>query len=1084
MKKLYQIPIFFVAFLMTGSGTAQVTRNEAINLVINNILSGEIGTVNVYASYNTILDTGHIAKDDYISFITCPYPSSWVFFVDDMPPAKWFHPCRYIFVNSTTGQYQIIFDQIYPVGLQNDYELISHLTVPQPDTSDFAGQPFSETATPNEHLYAVLITGYDTKEQWNDICAIYNTLINVYGYQKDNIFVHYRFGFSTYIYGDDLDGGEPSDDIDYSSHHDSIHNTFKYLSGELTGSNEIPELGHSDLLLVWIEGHGTGDLMGSSSVVVPGGPLIDTELADWTDGIDCGQMIFYISTCNSGGFIDDLSNVASADCRNREVHTACDYDEYSVAEVWVTYNDTIPPQIWNVSFQENPFYWNAAARGFFPDFQEPWLNIEQYPVGEFPLYCYIPNHSGNWNPDTNGDSFITMGEAFTYSNWMDTWTPFGVFEPWDNLPHHVYNPPQPFYEIGFEEDLLKLDGIAGYVLTPTTIDGNFVIGGELIFNAFPQGQQFEFQENSELHIINPQGQISVLQNSTVVMGNEMMISGYYPGNHITITGNIQFGAGLRFHAIEDTELNLIINNPYLNTTITDAIFERAVIKSSQNQLILAECSFAFSGGVEFTNGRLIADHCTFDWATVRAVNAYEDGTHITLRNGCNFTNSAEAIYIENYPAYTIENCTINNCGTAIGLFYQAGYNGTCSVYRNYIHGNSYGISIYNAHADIRMNQIADNAFGLRCMNQSNVKVEGNRYAVYVDETQQIVNNDYQEVYATMGSFPYMFKANAIVDEDNPDPMVVYTGEDMQDVENNYWGEYFQPGQDLSPVEAFDYTPQWYLIPYGGGGDGDEMLYESARQKADTGDYTGAESDYRTLVTQYPQSVYAQASMKKLYSLEKDAGNDYTELKNWYATHPAITSDPDLSRLGGFLANFCDIALERWPEAIAWFENVIAQPSSFEDSLFAIIDLGYTYMLMQQSGYKSACTGTMPQYKFSSVTEYESNRNYLLSLLGVNTSKDVTPPQALQADGEILNIAPNPAKGQTVVQYRIGEQGRMVMCLMDYTGRETGVFDQGVVQPGIHQVKISTLDLQTGIYLCCLRVNGHTVHCTKLAVAGK
>lgn len=460
MTNLRKSVLTVLAVLISSIAFSQFSRNQAIDLVMNTVLSGEAGTVNVHASYNVILDSEQIDKDDYISSLTCPYPSNWVFFVDDIPTAKWSHPCRYIFVNSSNGEYQILNEQMYPVGLATDYELISHIPIPPSNPQDLTGVPFSNTASPNDYLYAVLITGYDTKEQWKDICTIFNTLINVYGYKKENIFVHYKNGYSNQEYGNDLDGPPLTDDIDYSANHDDVHETFQYLSGELTGNPDIPKLESSDQLFVWLGGHGNGDFNGSSYVYIPGEVLTDEQLATWTSGIECAQMVFYITPCLSGGFMDDLSEITTADCKNREVHTACNYDEYSVSEVWVTYDGTAPPNVNNVNFQENTLYWNSAVRGYFPDFDQPWLNYEGYTVGEFPLENYIPNHPGNWDPDTDGDGNVTMGEAFEYSNYMDTWTPYGVFEPWASASYYVYNSPTPFYEIGFEEDLLKLNGLA------------------------------------------------------------------------------------------------------------------------------------------------------------------------------------------------------------------------------------------------------------------------------------------------------------------------------------------------------------------------------------------------------------------------------------------------------------------------------------------------------------------------------------------------------------------------------------------------------------------------------------------------
>ena len=95
----------------------------------------------------------------------------------------------------------------------------------------------------NPNLYAVLICGYDELRFWNDISAIYCTLLNVYGYTKENIIVLYSDGTS--FRGEDLDNDE-IDDIDNNADKWTVYSTFQDLSGQL---------GPEDGLFIYIDGH-------------------------------------------------------------------------------------------------------------------------------------------------------------------------------------------------------------------------------------------------------------------------------------------------------------------------------------------------------------------------------------------------------------------------------------------------------------------------------------------------------------------------------------------------------------------------------------------------------------------------------------------------------------------------------------------------------------------------------------------------------------------------------------------------------------------------------------------------------------
>ena len=104
---------------------------------------------------------------------------------------------------------------------------------------------------------------------------------------------------------------------------------------------------------------------------------------------------------------------------------------------------------------------------------------------------------------------------------------------------------------------------------------------------------------------------------------------------------------------------------------------------------------------------------------------------------------------------------------------------------------------------------------------------------------------------------------------------------------------------------------------------------------------------------------------------------------YYITNEAIASDENLSHLALSLANKCDEKMENYYEAIAWYENVLTNPNtSFNDSIFAAIDLGDLYLRMEAGGEKAI--GKYRQYMPRSAFEYEKQTEYALSLLPRNT----------------------------------------------------------------------------------------------------
>jgi len=301
--------------------------------------------------------------------------------------------------------------------------------------------------------------------------------------------------------------------------------------------------------------------------------------------------------------------------------------------------------------------------------------------------------------------------------------------------------------------------------------------------------------------------------------------------------------------------------------------------------------------------------------------------------------------------------------------------------------------------------------------------------------------------------------------------------------NNCWGEDFNPLTDLEPTGAYEWEPIWQCLQGAGSGTGadDEELYLNARENIETENYVAAKSDFEQIVEEYPESKYSEAALKELLPLEAYTDNNYTNLKTYYDTDSTIQNYEELARLADFLANFCDIKLENYPTAITWFEDVIQNPESMEDSIFAIIDLGYTYFLME-NGQKSSYTGNMPQHKPVSVEQFEVNRDYLLSLLpGDKLSETMKENINALKSGELLQNVPNPFNNSTQIWYKLDEEATVFISVFDYTGKRVNTINPGKKDKGSHFVEFSSVGLPAGIYFYSLEVNGRVSDSRKMTV---
>lgn len=279
---------------------------------------------------------------------------------------------------------------------------------------------------------------------------------------------------------------------------------------------------------------------------------------------------------------------------------------------------------------------------------------------------------------------------------------------------------------------------------------------------------------------------------------------------------------------------------------------------------------------------------------------------------------------------------------------------------------------------------------------------------------------------------------------------------------------------MEPSGAYIWYPVWPCNNGSGSGSssGAEALYLNARESIEVEDYAAAKTDFEQIVDEYPESELAKAAMKELYSIEEYTNNNYTTLKEYFAENSVIQGDSSLTKLADFLVNFCEIKLENWPTAIAWFEDVVENPETMEDSIFAIIDMGYTYWLMENGGLKSTYMGKMGQYKFSSREEFEDNRDFLLSLLpGDQLSETMKQSLSTLKTGELLQNVPNPFNGTTQIWFKLAEESSVTVTVYDYTGKEVSVINPGLLASGNHSIEFNSSNLSSGIYFYSLEMNG-------------
>ena len=938
-------------------GFGQVSKQQAINSVLNSVVADDVDAVNVYMEPLSKSDSYY--RMSRFDSIQSPYANYWLFFIDDMPEYGWGHDCRYVFLNSESGTLIIRNSQIPPWRFKDKFETISEPIGHNTSSSNSHNHHNSGlVANPVEGKYAVLFSGGEESGHgdtcfWNALSHSYCGLIEN-GFKKENIFVLSCNG------GTFDNSGHPTNpylDLDQDGSDDIIRKECSVINLRHVFDTLALIMEEGDLLYVYGTMHGfVEDTIATYLGMWNNEHLYDSTFANMISTINCSQCIINLWACHSGGMADAIINNNNG--TKKTVITCIDKRNAILR---------INPFIDHAGIDVYNYFINTAFRTYHPCYDTAFW-IKKCKIGQLEDLSIFGNSLSDCDFDYsifgNKNGKYEINEVFLYCSQYDTW--------FDSLGVK-------HYDCGFKDDLLSLHGITGKIISIDTVSGSFHIEDTLSVCA----QTLTMQDYSKFYLFD--ADLIIEDTAFLVMRDSTAIIARSGNCRIIVKGGINIGRGVTFEARDGANLEIIFEND-ANLTVSNATFINCELVMPERNILFANCHFR---GTPFSAKLNL------------------DGKFSVTVMNCDFVPNgksiSDAIYIKRYPNYLVQGCTVDasgegSFGNGISIFNSGSNIGTKCIRNNSVKGClNTGLLLYASYGDIRMNTIEGNLYGVKLFNNSNIeRFAGNCLATTGADTQYIHDNGQYEVYMTTSCVPEIFEHNYISDDDTV-PFIYYDAclgfdpgvfpRSNIDVTLNYWGNNFSPSTHLrsNPVSiGYDYQPYWVLgqcnsinsIPAA-------LLLSEADSLNNVGEYASAKSIYMQVVEDYPSSISAETALKTLLVLEEHVGNNYDTLKTYYRTNETIASDENLSHLALSLANKCDERLENYNEAIAWYEDVLMNANTnFNDSIFAAIDLGDLYLRMEAGGGKAI--GKYGQYKPRSTFEYEKQTEYALSLLPGNT----------------------------------------------------------------------------------------------------